>query len=211
MKKVAVALHATDGFDINQVKNLENLDYIHVDVMDGKFVNNTMLNLDIFKALKKNFDIPIIVHMMVEDPLQYIDKIIDYIDAFLFHKEIKSPISKIIETVKTHKKKVGLVINPPTEVSSLHPYLDQVDLVLIMGVNPGWSGQKFIQSTIEKVNELSNYKKKFNFEIDVDGGVNLENALKLSNADILSSSSTILKAENPNQTIMLLKNSDKNP
>jgi len=211
MKKVAVALHATNGFDINQIKNLENLDYIHVDVMDGKFVDNTMLNLDIFKALKENFEIPIIAHMMVQDPLQYIDKIIDNIDAFLFHKEIQAPISKIIEAVKIHKKKVGLVINPPTEVSSLLPYLDQIDFVLIMGVNPGWSAQKFIDTTIEKVNELSAYKKEFNFEIDVDGGVNLENASKLLNADILSSSSTILKAENPNQTIMLLKNSDKKP
>ena len=211
MKKVAVALHATNDFDINQIKNLENLDYIHIDVMDGKFVDNIMLNLDIFQALKENFEIPIIVHMMVEDPLYYLDKIIDYIDAFLFHKEIQFSISKIIEAVKTHKKKVGLVINPPTEVSSLLPYLNQLDLVLIMGVNPGWSGQKFIDSTIEKVNELSRCKKEFNFEIDVDGGVNLENASELSNADILSSSSTILKAENPNQIILLLKNSDRKP
>lgn len=209
MKKVAVAIHATEDLDLEMIENLQNLDYIHVDVMDGKFVNNTMLNLDVFKQLHENIDLPIIAHMMVEDPENYIDKIIDNIDAFLFHVEIKGNIEAIIGQVKKHGKQVGLVINPPTDVSDLTPYLEMVDFILIMGVNPGWSGQKFIPSTIEKLNELAENKSHYSFEIDVDGGVNLQNAKSLVNANIVSSSSTILKAEDPDAVISLLKRSDQ--
>jgi ribulose-phosphate 3-epimerase len=209
MKKVAVAIHATQDFDIQRIKSLKNLDYIHVDVMDGKFVNNSMLNLDIFKELKKHFDIPIIAHMMVENPSEYVEKIIRYVDSFFFHLEINENIDNLIVRIKDFNKAVGLVINPPTPVSSLIPYMERIEFVLVMGVNPGWSGQKFIAETIDRVNELTEFKQKYQFNIDVDGGVNLQNAKKLFNADILSSSSTILKAQDPNKVIQLLKNSDK--
>jgi ribulose-phosphate 3-epimerase len=209
MKEVAVAIHAKQDFDIKQINHLKNLDYIHVDVMDGKFVNNRMMNLDIFRELKEHFDIPIIAHMMVETPSEYVEEIIKFIDMFFFHIEINENIDNIIIMIKKSKKMVGLVINPPTSLSSLNPYLERIDFVLVMGVNPGWSGQKFINETIDRVNELTKYKQQYQFKIDVDGGVNLQNAKKLFKADILSSSSTILKANNPNEVILLLKNSDK--
>jgi len=210
MKKVAVAIHATEDFDINVIKHLQNLDYIHVDVMDGKFVNNTMLNLDLFQVLNREFDIPIIAHMMVENPTQYIDKIINYVDIFLFHVEVQENIKEVIKKITDKKKSAGLVINPPTPISSLLSFLEHISVILVMGVNPGWSGQKFIEKTIDRVNELAAHKKQYQFEIDVDGGVNLENAKQLQNADILSSSSTILEAEDPNEVIKLLKTSDQN-
>lgn len=209
MKKVAVAIHATEEFDIDSVKKLQNLDYIHVDVMDGNFVNNTMLNLDVFRILNESFATPIIAHLMVNDPSKYISEIIDFVDIFLFHREIEGNIKNIINKIQQNEKAVGLVINPPTPISSIESYLDAVDIILVMGVNPGWSGQQFIKNTIEKIDDLSTYKKHYQFQIDVDGGVSLENAYKLRNADILSSSSTILNAEDPNEIIRLLKTSDE--
>ncbi len=206
MKKVAVAIHATNNFDISSVLGLKGLDYIHVDVMDGQFVNNTMLNLNIFKLLQEHVKIPIIAHLMVANPGEYIKKIAEYSDGILFHFESEGTPHPIISQIKNHNKQVGIVVNPPTSISEIKDFLDQLDFVLVMGVNPGWSGQKFIPETIGKVNELAQFKTKINFLIDVDGGVNLENAQHLRNADILSSSSTILKAEDPNEVIKQLKN-----
>ncbi|MFX0141795.1 MAG: ribulose-phosphate 3-epimerase, partial [Candidatus Hodarchaeota archaeon] len=119
-------------------------------------------------------------------------------------------IDRIIEHIRKTNKKIGIAINPSTDLSEIIPYLGKIDLVLIMSVNPGWSGQKFIPNTIKKINELAAHKKKYNFIIDVDGGINLTNAKLLKNTDIITSSSTILKAENPNRIIQLLKESDKN-
>ncbi|MFW9942661.1 MAG: ribulose-phosphate 3-epimerase [Candidatus Thorarchaeota archaeon] len=209
MKKIAVSIHATDNFNLDILKGLDGFDYIHVDVMDGKFVNNTNNNLNIFEILKQNYDIPIIAHLMVMNPFDYIDKIVKSIDIFLFHFEIENDKNKIIEEVRNLKKKVGLAINPETKISEIVPYLNKIDLVLIMSVNPGWSGQKFIPSIVEKVNQLAEYKMTYDFLIDVDGGINLTNAKLLTKSDILSSSSTILKAKEPNEIIKLLKESDK--
>jgi len=208
MKKIAVSIHATNDFTADIIKDLEGLDYIHVDVMDGKFVNNINNNLKVFKSLKETYDIPIIAHLMVINPLDYIEKIIDYVDIFLFHFEINNDKNRIIQIIKEKQKQVGFAINPETHISNIIPYLEKIDLVLIMSVNPGWSGQKFLENTPKKVDDLAEYKKKFDFLIDVDGGINLTNAKLLTNTDIISSSSTILKAQNPNEIIKRLKGSD---
>ena len=205
MKKVAVAIHAKENFDPHIINGLENLDYIHVDVMDGKFVHNFNLNLSVFKILKEHFENPIVAHLMVLNPIDFIEKLINFVDVFLFHYESEADIEEIIKKVKKYNKKVGIVINPETDVSNIISYLNKVDYVLVMAVNPGWSGQKFIPATVDKVNKLAQYKKIFNLEIIVDGGINLDNAKKLKNADILSSSSTILNAKNPNNIIESLK------
>ena len=207
MKKVAVSVHATENFSINILSGLKNFDYIHVDVMDGKFVNNTHNNLNVFRILKEIYDIPIIAHLMVTNPFNYVNKIINDIDLFLFHFEIKDDKNKLIEKVRANNKKVGLAINPETEISEIISFLNKIDLVLVMSVNPGWSGQKFIQNTLKKIDKLAEYKKKYNFLIDVDGGINLTNAKQLRYADILTSSSTILKAKDPNKIIKFLHES----
>ena len=205
MKKVAVSIHAIDEFNPDIIKQLKGLDYIHVDVMDGKFVDNVNRNLNVFKKIKEISDLPIIAHLMVVNPDEYIDKIIEFIDVFLFHYEIDGNINAIIKEIKGWSKKVGIAINPDTEISEIVPYLDDLDMILVMSVYPGWSGQEFIPETIEKVDQLAKYKEIYNFEIDVDGGVNLENSKNLINADILSSASTILKAKDPNLAIHSLK------
>jgi len=205
MKKIAVSIHAKDNFNPDILKDLKDIDFIHIDVMDGKFVDSLNLNLDIFKVVKENFKIPILAHLMVIDPLNYINSIIDYVYAVLFHFEIDTDITSIIKDVKRHKKKAGLVINPSTKISDILEYLPLLDIILILGVNPGWSGQEFIPDTIKKIEKLANYKNKYDFLIDVDGGINPETAKSLKNADILTSASAILNATEPNTIIQKLK------
>ena len=204
MKKVAVSIHATDDFNTDVIKELKGLDYIHVDVSDGEFTSFQNLNLDVFQILHEKYDLPIIAHMMVINPSEFIEQIIDFVDIFTFHKEIEEDIDAIIRKVKKKNKKVGLAINPDTDIAEILSYLGSIDLVLVMSVNPGGSGQKFIPTSIEKVNHLREYKKKYNFLIDIDGGINLKNAPEL-NVDIISSTSTILNAKDPNKVIESLK------
>jgi len=210
MKKVAISIHAIENFKPEIIENLTGFDYIHVDIMDGKFVNSKNNNLNVFPILKETYNTPIIGHLMVRNPFEYINKIIDYIDIFLFHFEIDYDINELIEEIRKHNKKVGLAINPETGISEIIPYLNKIDLVLVMSVNPGWSGQKFIPKIVKKIDQLAILKNKYNFIIDVDGGINLTNAKLLKNTDILTSSSTILKAKNPNEIIKLLRESTVN-
>ena len=202
---MAVSIHASDDFSIEVLKQLKGLDLIHLDVMDNKFVPNLKLNLSILKIIKKESDLPIEVHLMVEDPLNYIDKVVKYIDIFLFHIEIEEDILEIINKVKNLGKKIGLVINPDTEIKKLEQFLPLIDVVLVMGVHPGFSGQKFIESTKDRVEEIKKYKEQYSFEISVDGGVNLETSKLLNQADLLISASAILNAEDPNHVIQELK------
>ena len=209
MKKVAISLHAEEEFNPDIIKGLKGLDYLHVDVMDGKFVQNKQNNIEVFKILKKSSDLPIIGHFMVINPLTYIDKIIEYTDIFVFHYESEGIIENIINKINILNKKVGIAINPETSITKLINYLHKIDVVLIMAVNPGYSGQEFISTTPNKTNKLLGYRDQnnLNFNIDVDGGVGPDNA-KLIKADILTSASAILKAEDPNLIIQLLKRSD---
>ena len=208
MKKVAVSIHARDDFKPEIIRGLEGLDYVHVDVADGQFSHIKNLNLDVFRVLNQSYQTPIIAHMMVVNPLYYIEEIIPYIDIFTFHFEIERDRKEIIESVRHKEKRVGLAINPETSIDEIVPYLKLIDLVLIMSVYPGSSGQKFLPHSIEKVNNLKIFKDKFNFLIDIDGGINIDNAKKLD-VDILTSTSTILNATDPSSVISLLKHSDE--
>lgn len=206
MKKVAVSIHAIEDFTSDIIKDLSGIDYVHIDIADGKFTHIKHMNLDVFRILRSRFDIPIIAHMMVENPLDFINEIIEDVDIFTFHFEIDEEIQPIIKQIRSINKKVGIALSPDTEISEILPYLKDIDLVLVMCVYPGGSGQKFIDESIQKVDKLAELREKYNFLIDVDGGINLENSKKLD-ADILSSTSTILKANNPNEVIKKLKES----
>jgi len=206
MKKIAVSIHARENFYPEVIKDLDGLDYIHVDVADGKFADVKHTNLDTFRILKEIYNIPIIAHMMVVNPFDYIDKISKFLHIFTFHTEIKQNKWSIINEIKKKGIKIGIAINPHTKISEIIPYLNAIDLVLVMCVHPGRSGQNFIPKSIDKVKRLISLKEDYSFEIEVDGGINLENAKRID-ADILSSTSTILNSKSPNSVIQLLKQS----
>ena len=194
--------------DVIMMLDSTNLDFIHVDVMDGKYVKNKA-NLygfvkDIGKFTRKRLDI----HFMVNKPHKMID---DYanLDAYCmtFHIDIKSDLNELIDKCHMYGIKAGLALNPDQDIELLEPYLDKIDLVLIMSVKPGLPGQEFIPEVISKIKKLKEKlkKEKRNILISVDGGVNLENKKKLKDVDILVSGSCVTNSENYIDVINELK------
>ena len=187
----------------NEIKRLEEggADLIHVDVMDGHFVPNLTIGPPVIKALKKSCSIKFDVHLMISPVHKYIDAYADAgADIITFHPEATDDLLASIKKIKDLGKKVGVSLNPETKVSVIKDYLDQIDLVLIMSVNPGFGGQKFMPEVLEKIKELKNIQKEKNidFDIEIDGGINLENS-KIAieaGANILVSGTTIFKSNN---------------
>lgn len=162
------------------IKNLNDsgIDYIHLDVMDNEFVNNYCFPN---KEISKYISLPIDIHLMVNDIKRYIEYYKELNPNFItFHYEIGNTI-KNIELIKTNNIKVGLAINPETDIKEILSYLDKIDLVLVMSVHPGYGGQVFIEESINKIDELNKYreKNKLNYLIEVDGGINDQNINKL--------------------------------
>lgn len=179
-------------YEINRLNN-SDVDYIHFDVMDGKFVSNKNITVSelpkLIDAAKKKIDI----HFMVNDPGKYIDKICFYnIDYITIHYEIKN-LEDYIDKIKDYGFKVGIAIKPETDIEKIYYLLDKINLVLIMSVEPGKSGQKFINVS-DKINKLKQeiINRKLNVKISVDGGINEEVLTYVKEADILVSSSFIL-------------------
>ncbi len=200
MKKVSVSFLSSknEAKDILKINNT-SADYIHVDVMDGKYVSNKA-NLFSFvepigRFTRKRLDI----HFMVDKPLKMID---DYasLNAYCmtFHIDINNDINEVIEKTKSYGIKVGLALNPDQDIELVKPYLDKIDLILIMSVKPGLPGQKFMPSVIPKIKELRKIIKeeKRNILLSVDGGVNLTNKKDLKDVDILVSGSFITNSPN---------------
>ena len=187
----------------NEIKRLEEggADLIHVDVMDGHFVPNLTIGPPVIKALKKNCSIKFDVHLMISPVHKYIDAYADAgADIITIHPEATDDLSASIKKIKDLGKKVGVSLNPETKVSIIKDRLEQIDLVLIMSVNPGFGGQKFMPEVLNKIKELKNIQKEKNldFDIEIDGGINFENS-KIAieaGANILVSGTTIFKSNN---------------
>ncbi|MDB3931864.1 ribulose-phosphate 3-epimerase [Candidatus Pelagibacter sp.] len=187
----------------NEIKRLEEggADLIHVDVMDGHFVPNLTIGPPVIKALKKNCSIKFDVHLMISPVHKYIDAYANAgADIITIHPEATDDLSSSIKKIKNLGKKVGVSLNPETKVSIIKDHLDQIDLVLIMSVNPGFGGQKFMPEVLDKIKELKNIQKEENldFDIEIDGGINFENS-KIAieaGANILVSGTTIFKSNN---------------
>ncbi|MDC0351491.1 ribulose-phosphate 3-epimerase [Candidatus Pelagibacter sp.] len=187
----------------NEIKRLEEggADLIHVDVMDGHFVPNLTIGPPVIKALKKNCSIKFDVHLMISPVHKYIDAYADAgADIITIHPEATDDLSSSIKKIKDLGKKVGVSLNPETKVGIIKDHLDQIDLVLIMSVNPGFGGQKFMPEVLDKIKELKNIQKEQNidFDIEIDGGINFENS-KIAieaGANILVSGTTIFKSNN---------------
>ena len=187
----------------NEIKRLEEAgaDLIHVDVMDGHFVPNLTIGPPVIKALKKDCSIKFDVHLMISPVHKYIEAYSDAgADIITIHPEATKDLSASISKIKELKKKVGVSLNPETKVSVIKDYLNQIDLVLVMSVNPGFGGQKFMPEVLDKIKELKNIQKEENidFDIEIDGGINFENSkiAVAAGANILVSGTTIFKSNN---------------
>ena len=206
MKKIKISpsILSADFSQLGQeIKNLENsgADMIHVDVMDGHFVPNLTIGPPVIKALRKYTNIPFDVHLMINPVHKYIK---DYAesgaDIITIHPEATDSLQKSIDEIKKYKKKVGLSLNPDTKIEVIEKYLDQIDLVLVMSVFPGFGGQKFIKDVLQKIERISEIKDKnsFKFDIEVDGGINFSNFKEVlkAGANVLVSGTTIFKENN---------------
>ena len=186
-----------------EIKRLEDggADLIHVDVMDGHFVPNLTIGPPVIKALKKNCSIKFDVHLMISPVHKYIEAYSDAgADIITIHPEATNDLSASISKIKELKKKVGLSLNPGTKVDVIKDYLHKIDLVLIMSVNPGFGGQKFMPEVLDKIKELKKIQKDkdIDFDIEIDGGINFENS-KIAieaGANILVSGTTVFKSNN---------------
>lgn len=183
MKISTSILNAKDKY--NSVIELNNTDtnYIHLDIMDGIFVSNKEFTIEEINKISLITKKPLDVHLMVSDPLKYINNIKNFsnINNITFHIEINQDISKIISTIKKLNIKCGIAINPNTLIDKIIPYLKDIDIVLIMSVNPGYGGQEFIDIT-SKIKEISKYNKQNSFIIEVDGGINNLNIKRIKEA-----------------------------
>ena len=209
MKKISASFLSSKNIPVDLVKlNETDVDFIHVDVMDGKFVKNKTMPFSEMKNIYKYTDKRLIVHLIVENPSKYIPLYAELnTECIVFHIESSEDIIKNLELIKSFSIKCGLVINPETKVNELVPYLPYLDEVLVMSVTPGEGGQKFIPSTSEKLKELKELIKSYNFNIviDVDGGVCDTVLDKVVDADILTSGNYIISSDNYQEKITSLR------
>ena len=198
----------------NEIENLEKAkaDLIHIDVMDGHFVPNITIGPEVIKKLRKYTSLPFDVHLMISPVNNFIDSFAKAgADIITIHPEATDNLLDSIKKIKSHNKKIGISLNPETSIDKVLPVLNLIDLVLVMSVNPGFGGQKFIEATLEKVKKLRKEidEKKLKVEIEIDGGINFENSKKAIKAgvDILVSGTTIFKENEGNlkKNIQLLR------
>jgi ribulose-phosphate 3-epimerase len=207
---------STNFFDLyDKLETFEKnkIDFIHLDVMDGHFVDNISFGPSTSKSIKSKFNFKIDSHLMVSNPDKMIPKFIDAdSDWVSFHIETRNNINikDNISTIQKHGRKAGLVLNPDTEIHTIFPYLNAVDYILLMSVFPGYGGQKFIESTPEKVGQL---KKRIKMEgtnclIQVDGGINTSNLplLKEAGADLFVIGTFLYNSDNIEETLKRIRN-----
>ena len=206
MKKIQISPSILAG-DFSQlgseIKRLEigGADMIHVDVMDGHFVPNLTIGPPVIKALRKYTKLPFDVHLMISPVHKYIKNFSDAgSDIITIHPEATENLKDSIDLIKNLGKKVGISLNPDTPIDKIVKYLNEINLVLVMTVYPGFGGQKFISKILDKIKNLKKIKdeKNFDFKIEVDGGINFENnkLVIAAGADILVSGTTIFRDNN---------------
>lgn len=194
----------------NEIKRLQQngADWVHVDVMDGHFVPNLTIGAPVVKAVNKVCDLPLDVHLMIDNPAKYVkDFALAGSDIITFHYEAtKEKTFEVINIIKSYGVKVGLSIKPKTCVNEIKQYLDMVDLVLVMTVEPGFGGQKFMQDCADKIAEIKAYANK-DIIVEVDGGINAQTAqyCKKLGADALVAGSYVFSSENMEEAIASLR------
>lgn len=213
MKLVSPSLLSADFGNLQrdiEMLNASECDWLHVDVMDGMFVPNISFGQPVIKFIKKHAQKPLDVHLMIMDPGRYID---DFkaagADIITVHYEACTHLDRTIQAIHAAGMKAGVVLNPATPVAMLEDIVQACDLVLLMSVNPGFGGQKFIENTYAKVRQLRELCNRKNPQcmIEIDGGVNTQNAALLyeAGADVLVAGNAVFKSESPIETIRQLK------
>ncbi|WP_100011197.1 ribulose-phosphate 3-epimerase [Lentibacillus sediminis] len=209
MTKIAPSILAADFAKLKEeIQDVEKggADYIHVDVMDGHFVPNITIGPLIVEAVRPVTSLPLDVHLMIENPDQYIAAFAEAGASIItVHQEASVHLHRTIQLIKSNGVKAGVVINPATPAESLLPILPEVDLVLVMSVNPGFGGQQFIEQSLSKIEKLAAWRKKnnFSYEIEVDGGINASTArtCTAAGADVLVAGSAIFKQSDRHHAI----------
>ncbi len=201
------------GRDIEMINN-SDAEWFHVDVMDGVFVPNISFGFPVMKSLKKHAQKTLDVHLMIVQPERYIQDFADAgADVLTVHLEASTHLHRTLQQIKNAGMKAGVALNPHTSIYALMDVLEEIDLVCLMSVNPGFGGQKFIQQTLKKTETLKNEISRLgcNTLIEIDGGVSLQNAGDLfrAGADVLVAGNTVFSSDNPSQTITDLLNCSK--
>ncbi|HEV3255090.1 MAG TPA: ribulose-phosphate 3-epimerase [Candidatus Acidoferrales bacterium] len=185
-------------------------DVLHVDVMDGHFVPNISIGVPVVASLRKATSLPLDVHLMIEQPEQYVDAFAKAgADRILVHQEATVHLDRVLAMIHEHSIEAGAAINPATPVAMLAEILDRVDTVLVMSVNPGFGGQRFIPGALEKIRQLRELRARYNndFRIEVDGGVGPENVgeLALAGADTLVAGTSIFQTPDPAEAVRQIR------
>lgn len=206
---ILAADFANMGRDILMLQE-SNADWIHVDVMDGRFVPNISFGFPVLKAIKPLTDKVIDCHLMIVEPEKYIEQFAEAgADIITVHYEASNHLHRLMQQIKATGAMAGVALNPHTRVDLLFDILEEIDLVCLMSVNPGFGGQKFIYSTLQKVRTLREEidRRNLSTKIEIDGGVGLQNAEVLleAGADVLVAGNAVFKADNPKQVIDRLK------
>ncbi len=215
MKKhlVAPSVLAADFSNLSKdfaMVNSSNADWYHVDIMDGRFVPNISFGMNIVKTMKGIAEKPLDVHLMIVEPEKYIERFREAgADVITVHYEACPHLHRTLQQIKDTGAKAGVALNPHTDVGLLELIIEEIDLVCLMSVNPGFGGQKFIYHTLSKIKKLKEIITVHNTEtlIEIDGGVGLQNAEKIlqAGADVLVAGSSVFKSEDPIDTISKLK------